>query len=97
MEHALIVFRPDGTPSSCGRGRSEGDTTGPRGSVEGCVDQFRSPPVKYEEIAEDVYFGRDLTPIGGRARRNKISKLREYDLIDESIEAPVSLPVLNQR
>ena len=28
--------------------------------------------------AEDVYFGRDLTPIGGRARRNKISKLREY-------------------
>ena len=58
-----------------------------------------------------MYFGRDLTPIGGRARRNKISKLREYDLIDyqgppqnreyfvldESIEAPVSLPVLNQR
>lgn len=66
---------------------------------------------QYEELAEDVYFGRDLTPIGGRARRNKLSKLREYDLIDfqgppqnrryyvldESIEAPVSLPVLNQR
>lgn len=65
---------------------------------------------QYEELAEDVYFGRDLTPIGGRARRNKLSKLREYDLIDcqgppqnrwyyvldESIEAPVSLPVLNQ-
>ena len=78
--------------------------------MEGCVDQFRSPPVKYEEIAEDVYFGRDLTPIGGRARRNKISKLREYDLIDyqgppqnreyfvldESIEAPVDDLGLNQ-
>ena len=65
---------------------------------------------QYETIAEDVYFGRDLTPIGGRARRNKLSKLREYDLIgcqgppqnrryfvlDESIEPPVSLPVLNQ-
>lgn len=65
---------------------------------------------RYEELAEDVYFGRDLTPIGGRARRNKLSKLREYDLIDyqgppqnrwyyvldESIEAPVSLPILNQ-
>lgn len=66
---------------------------------------------QYEELAEDMYFGRDLTPISGRARRNKLSKLREYDLIDcqgppqnrwyyvldETIEAPVSLPVLNQR
>ena len=66
---------------------------------------------QYEELAEDLYFGRDLTPIGGRARRNKLSKLREYDLIgyqgppqnrwyyvlDETIEAPVSVPVLNQQ
>jgi len=64
----------------------------------------------YEMIAEEVYFGRDLTPIGGRARRNKLSKLREYDLIDcqgppqnrryyvldESISPPVTLPSLNQ-
>jgi|AntDeeMinimDraft_5_1070356.scaffolds.fasta_scaffold20564_3 hypothetical protein len=60
--------------------------------------------------AEDVYFGRDLTPIGGRARRNKISKLQEYDLIeyegpaqnrvyrvrDEAIEPPVDDLGLNQ-
>lgn len=36
----------------------------------------------YEALAEDVYYGRDLTPIGPRSRRNKLSKLREYDLVE---------------
>jgi len=65
---------------------------------------------RYEELSEDVYYGHDLTPIGRRARRNKLAKLCEYDLVDfedppqnrvyyvldETIEAPVSLPVFNQ-
>lgn len=65
---------------------------------------------QYENLAEEVYYGQNLTPIGRRARRNKLAKLREYDLIDfrdppqnrvyyildESIEPPLSLPLLNQ-
>lgn len=37
---------------------------------------------RYEAIADDVYRGRDQTPIGERSRRNKLQKLRDYDLID---------------
>lgn len=65
---------------------------------------------QYEDMAEEVYYGQDLTPIGRRARRNKLAKLGEYDLIDfenppqnrvyyildESIEPALSLPFLNQ-
>jgi cell division control protein 6 len=59
----------------------------------------------YEDLDKDVYYGYDATPIGKRSRRNKLSKLREYDLVgqegpaqnreyfvlDESIEPPVDL------
>jgi hypothetical protein len=59
----------------------------------------------YEGLDEDVYYGYNTTSIGKRSRRNKLSKLREYDLIgqegpaqnrvyfvlDESIEPPVDV------
>ncbi|EMA34387.1 Cdc6/Cdc18 family protein [Haloarcula japonica] len=35
----------------------------------------------YEAVADDVYHGRGLTPISERARRLKLSKLRDYKLI----------------
>jgi len=37
---------------------------------------------RYDEVADDVYRGRQRTPIGRRARRDKLAKLREYDLVD---------------
>lgn len=37
---------------------------------------------RYEEVAERVYEGESRTPIGRRDRRNKLDKLREYDLIN---------------
>lgn len=57
---------------------------------------------RYEAIAADVYEGRPRTPIGKRARRNKLAKLRDYGLVevdgerqfrvyravDDGIEAP---------
>jgi hypothetical protein len=59
----------------------------------------------YEGLDEDVYYGYNTTSIGKRSRRNKLSKLREYDLIgqegpaqnreyfvlDESIKPPVDV------
>lgn len=64
---------------------------------------------RYEEVAEHVYYGHDLTPIGKRSRRNKLAKLQEYDLIeyegpaqnrayrvvDETIEPPVGVGPLD--
>jgi cell division control protein 6 len=60
---------------------------------------------RYATVADSLYYGHDLTPIGRRARRNKLAKLREYDLIefegptqnrvyyplDESIEPPLEI------
>ncbi|ELY96647.1 AAA ATPase [Natrialba chahannaoensis JCM 10990] len=36
----------------------------------------------YEEIADEIYAGGPVHPIGERARRGKFPKLKEYDLID---------------
>jgi hypothetical protein len=72
-----------------------GDFEGTRREVEEHVD----------EKHEDLYYGHDLTSIGKRSRRNKLAKLREYDLLgckgpaqnrvyfvlDESIEPPVDV------
>jgi Cdc6-like AAA superfamily ATPase len=66
---------------------------------------------RYEELAESLYFDRDLTPIGCRSRRNKLAKLQEYGLIDyegphqhrfyyvldEAISSPVEIPSVNQQ
>jgi len=35
---------------------------------------------RYDEIADSLYRGVDVTPISRRARRNKLAKLRDYDL-----------------
>jgi len=62
---------------------------------------------RYDAVSEDVYQGFAPTPISRRARRNKLAKLREYDLIevegsgidrmyrvcDETIESPLSVDV----
>ena len=37
---------------------------------------------RYDAVAEDVYEGVAVTPIGRRWRREQLSKLRAYDLID---------------
>jgi Cdc6-like AAA superfamily ATPase len=37
---------------------------------------------RYDAVAEDAYRDTRWTPIGRRARRNKLSKLKEYDLIE---------------
>jgi len=37
---------------------------------------------QYERVADDVYRGTDRLPVGKRSRRNKLDKLREYDLVD---------------
>lgn len=37
---------------------------------------------QYEEISDHVYDGRSRMPIGRRDRRNKLDKLREYDLVE---------------
>jgi len=39
---------------------------------------------RYDAIATAVYEGIDRTPIGKRARRNKLRKLDRYDLVDWS-------------
>ncbi|MEA5387142.1 Cdc6/Cdc18 family protein [Haloarculaceae archaeon H-GB11] len=58
---------------------------------------------RYEAVADELYHGRDQTPIGQRSRRNKLDKLQEYDLvaadganqhrryvvIDEEIDSPL--------
>ncbi len=58
-----------------------------------------------ETMADSVYYGHDLMPIGRRSRRNKLAKFREYDLdggegpaqnrvyypLDESIKPPFVL------
>lgn len=36
---------------------------------------------RYEQLADHIYKGQSRTPIGRRARRNKLSKLHDYDLI----------------
>ncbi|MFW6435941.1 MAG: Cdc6/Cdc18 family protein [Halovenus sp.] len=67
---------------------------------------------RYEEIAARVYDGRETVPVDGRQRRNALSKLRAYDLIDydgpdnqyreyyvthEEIESPLDLAVGQQQ
>lgn len=61
----------------------------------------------YERVADDVYAGRPHTPIGRRDRRNKLDKLREYDLlareqldhrylysaVDQDLPAPLDVDV----
>lgn len=61
----------------------------------------------YERVADDVYTGRPYTPIGRRDRRNKLDKLREYDLlerqqvdhhwiysaIDQNLQGPIELNI----
>jgi hypothetical protein len=37
---------------------------------------------RYEQVADTVYENRDRVPVGNRARRNKLRKLNEYELID---------------
>jgi len=37
---------------------------------------------RYDQVADAVYRGRQRTPIGRRGRRDKLAKLREYDLVD---------------
>jgi hypothetical protein len=37
---------------------------------------------QYDQIAEDVYEGRPQTPISRRARRYKLEKIEEYDLVE---------------
>jgi Cdc6-like AAA superfamily ATPase len=37
---------------------------------------------RYDSIAEDIYRGRVCAPIGRRSRRNKLSKLVEYNLLE---------------
>ena len=37
---------------------------------------------RYENTAEQLYAGYPQTPIGKRSRRNKLVKLREYELIE---------------
>ncbi|WP_135829993.1 Cdc6/Cdc18 family protein [Halorussus halobius] len=37
---------------------------------------------RYDDLASSVYYGRPQQAVGRRARRYKLSKLREYDLID---------------
>jgi Cdc6-like AAA superfamily ATPase len=37
---------------------------------------------RYENAAEELYAGYPQTPIGKRSRGNKLSKLREYELIE---------------
>jgi len=60
---------------------------------------------RYERFDECLYRGYNLMPVGKRSRRNKLKKLREYDLVDyegprhnrvyfvrdESIETPVDV------
>lgn len=46
---------------------------------------------RYREKAETVYYGRERMPVQQRARRNKLSKLREYELVewDDEVEERV--------
>lgn len=37
---------------------------------------------RYDAVADQAYLGRGLTPISKRARRTKLSKLVEYDLVE---------------
>ncbi|KAA9405957.1 AAA family ATPase [Haloarcula sp. CBA1131] len=37
---------------------------------------------RYESVADDVYRGRELTPISERSRRLKLSKLEDYELVE---------------
>jgi len=60
---------------------------------------------RYDAVAKVVYSGRQQVPLSKRARRNKLSKLRDYDLIcyegppqrrvytivDEKVPPPISI------
>lgn len=60
---------------------------------------------RYDRVADDVYRGHDLTPVSERGRRTKLTKLRDYDLIDwegenrhrrywardETVESPIDI------
>jgi len=62
---------------------------------------------RYDGVAESVYRGCDQTPIGKRARRNKLAKLQAYDLVnvvgenrdrvyrpcDETIHSPLEIGI----
>lgn len=37
---------------------------------------------RYDRVAADVFYGTDTVPVGERARRNKLRKLVDYDLLD---------------
>jgi hypothetical protein len=37
---------------------------------------------RYEEVADEIYAGSPVQPLGERARRGKIPKLEAYDLVD---------------
>jgi Cdc6-like AAA superfamily ATPase len=39
---------------------------------------------QYDTVAPDVYLDRDQVPISKRSRRNKLDKLRDYDLVESS-------------
>lgn len=43
---------------------------------------------RYERVAGRIYSGRTVTPIGRRARRNALAKLREYDLLECEGDGP---------
>lgn len=54
----------------------------------------------YDQVADDIYTGRAQTPITKRARRYKLEKLEEYDLVgregeyyvhDESVTSPLEI------
>ncbi|MBB6645045.1 Cdc6/Cdc18 family protein [Halobellus ruber] len=67
----------------------------------------RTLHTRYDEIADICYRGTDLMPIGKRERRNKLQKLREYDLIerdgqtywvcDAEIPAAIDVPAAESR
>jgi len=41
---------------------------------------------RYDVVADDVYQNRELCPVGRRERRNKLQKLRSYDLVEKAGE-----------
>ncbi|ELZ48959.1 ATPase AAA [Halorubrum coriense DSM 10284] len=49
---------------------------------EGSQVTGRKLHAQYEEIKEGVYANREYTPISRRSRRNKLNKLRAYDLVE---------------
>ncbi|MEE6210878.1 AAA family ATPase [Salarchaeum sp. III] len=39
---------------------------------------------RYDSLSETLYGGQELTPVSRRARRTKLAKLREYDLVEHT-------------